>query len=153
MLSIRNLTQNKIDKNFLRFVEEISLKNIPKAGKAGESEIDLAIINEKMMRELNRVWRGKNKPTDVLSFSGYEEKKGKKSGFIAPLDGVIHLGQIFICYPVAKKQAKEYGYLLKEELARLLVHGILHLNGYDHEKNKKEEKRMIFLQEKILKKV
>lgn len=143
MLLIKNLTRKKIDEKFLRLIEKKTLFSLNMKGGA---EISLVICGEKRIRTLNRVWRRKNRPTDVLSFSGKEAKKGFKP---AP-DRIIHLGEIFICYPIAEKQARKYGYALKEEMLRLLVHGILHLAGYDHEKSKKEEKRMMELQEKIV---
>lgn len=76
--------------------------------------------NEESER-LNSTYRKKFKPTDVLSFSGIEPG---------------HLGDLLIAIPVAKRQAKEYGVTLIDELTRLLVHGTLHLLGYEHEKVK-----------------
>jgi probable rRNA maturation factor len=145
MLLIRNLTKKKIDEKFLRSAEEKTLSSL---NRKNSIEISLVVCGEKMIKDLNRVWRGENRPTDVLSFGGKEAKKDFKP---AP-DGIVHFGEIFICYPVAEKQSRKYGYSIKEEMARLLVHGILHLAGYDHEKNKAEEKKMLTLQEKIVEK-
>jgi len=145
MLLIKNLTKKKIDKKFLRSAEKKTLSDLDMDGGI---EISLVVCGEKMIRTLNRVWRGKDRSTDVLSFSAGKKENSEK--FIAAPDKAIRLGEIFICHPVAEKQAREYGYSLKEEMARLLVHGILHLAGYDHEKSRAEEKKMLKLQEKIL---
>lgn len=154
MLVVNNLTKSKISEKFLQGVAEKALKNLPKLLKDNKkSEIELVIIGEKKMRSLNRDWRGKDKVTDVLSYeSRKREVESGKFKFVFPPDGVVRLGQIFICASVAARQAREYGCSFQEEISRLLVHGILHLAGYDHEKNIKEEKKMMDLQEKILKK-
>jgi probable rRNA maturation factor len=152
MLFVKNLTKSKIDENFLERVAENVLKNLPRSkNNSKKNEIDLVIVGEKRMQNLNLFWRKKNKATDVLSFGN--EEGNQKLKFIIPAADAINLGQIFICYPVMAKQAKQLGYSRKEEMSRLLVHGILHLAGYDHEKSIKEDKRMMDLQEKILNKI
>lgn len=108
-----------------------------------EYEIALSIVTPLKSAELNGKYRKKNYPTDVLSFSRIEN----------PILPSPDIGDIVICLTVAKKQAKEYGVSLKNELERLTVHGTLHLFGYDHEINQKEERRMFRLQEKILAKL
>lgn len=148
MLLIRNLTKKKIDEKFLHLVEKKTLSGL---NMNGSREISLVICGEKRIRTLNRVWRGKNRLTDVLSF-GVEENKNSK-WFIAAPDRIGYLGEVFICYSVVLKQARRYDCSLNEEMARLLVHGILHLAGYDHEKEEKEKKKMLVLQEKILGKI
>lgn len=148
MLLIRNLTKKKIDEKLLHLVEKKTLSSL---NMNGSREISLVVCGEKRIRTLNRVWRGKNRPTDVLSF-GVEENKNSKR-FIAAPDRIGCLGEVLICYSVALKQARRYGCSLNEEMARLLVHGILHLAGYDHEKGGKEKEKMLALQEKILGKI
>ncbi len=98
-----------------------------------KGEIELAFVNEKEMQELNLKYRGQDKATDVLSFV---------------VDTRPLMGQIVICYTKAKEQAKLYGESLKEEIQRLLVHGLVHLYGYDHE-NKADEVRMLQIEETI----
>jgi probable rRNA maturation factor len=89
---------------------------------------------------LNREFRNKDKPTDVLSFPSGEK-----------LTGVSFLGELAISIPMACKQAKEFGVTVREELLRLLIHGLLHLLGYDHEGvSKSEAQRMRRLERKIL---
>lgn len=79
--------------------------------------VSLSFITKEKMRKINNKYRKKNRPTDVLSFNMNEGKL---------------LGDIFICPSLAKKNARSYGVTYKSELARLLVHGLLHLLGYDH---------------------
>ncbi|MBU3965516.1 rRNA maturation RNase YbeY [Patescibacteria group bacterium] len=144
MLLVKNLTRRKFDKRFLLKAEKRCLREI---GIKNKTEISLVICGKKKIRNINRLYRKKDKITDVLSFGD------QKPDFIAAPDGTLRLGEIFICYPVAEKQARQYGYSAKEEMARLLIHGILHLAGYDHEKSAREAKKMFKLQEKIIAKI
>lgn len=93
------------------------------------------------MKALNTRYRGVTKITDVLSFP----QSGKGS---PDADGV--LGDIVICIPQALRQAREYGIAFHSELLRLLVHGVLHLAGYDHEINALEKKKMERKEREIL---
>ena len=95
------------------------------AERVGECEVGVVLLDEHEMRELNREHRGKDEPTDVLSFPIDEDDD---------LDGVTRLlGDVVICVPVAERQAAEQGVEPGDELVDLLVHGVLHLLGYDHE--------------------
>lgn len=87
-----------------------------KAEKAA-GKIDLAFIGDEKMREFNRDYRGKDKPTDVLSFA-YD------SGEIR--------GDVIISKDTARRDARRFGITYREELKRLVVHGVLHILGYDH---------------------
>lgn len=154
MLLIKNLTKNKINEKFLRRVAEEAVENIPEIKKIKDLEIDLAIVGEKKMKTLNRVWRGKDRVTDVLSYESEKWKvKSGKSKFILPPDGIVHFGQIIICYSVAARQAKEDRHSLNKEMAVLLIHGILHLAGYDHEQSAEAAQKMFGLQRKIGEKI
>ncbi len=161
MLLIKNLTKNKINEKFLRRVAEEAIKNIPVLKSKADWEIDLAIVGEKKIKTLNRIWRGKDKATDVLSYesgkwkvkSGKLKDQNKKQKFIFAPEKNFHLGEIIICAPVAARQAREDGHSLDKEMAVLLIHGILHLAGYDHEKSQKEAKKMFDLQKKIAEKI
>jgi len=109
----------------------------------------LAIVSPSEIKKWNLAYRGKNKPTDVLSFSELESDE-----FIPETGSEKRqeLGEIIICNSIASKQAKLYGWSREEELARLLAHGLAHLCGYDHENvNKEEELKMIKFEKKILK--
>jgi probable rRNA maturation factor len=123
-LEITNLTKRKIDKIFLRRVARVAVK------ETGQKEISLVLVGENKIKEINRKYRHKNKPTDVLSFED--------------------LNEIFICPEIVKKQAKNLKAPAKNELARVLIHGILHLAGYEHEKSKKEAEEMRKKEEEIL---
>lgn len=94
------------------------------------------------MASLNKKYRRKNYATDVLSFSNLPAKTTLPT----------NIGDILICWTVLQKQARSFQHSQEEELAQLLIHGTLHLFGYDHELGPKEEKRMFQLQEKIFKK-
>ena len=102
-------------------------------------EISLVITGQEQIQALNRDYRGKDQPTDVLSFAMQETKEGEEpEAFIGPPDGLLHLGEVIISYPQAVLQAAEKGHSLKKELAVLIVHGVLHILGYDHEKEEME---------------
>jgi len=107
-------------------------------------ELGLQLISSEKSRELNKQYRGKDKPTDVLSFPLGEHGLEKYD--------ILPIGDIFICLDVARRQAEEMDIPLDQELARLTVHGLLHLFGYDHERSSEDEKKMVDLQEKILQK-
>lgn len=126
--SVKNIwTQKKLQK----IGEKIALKE-----KKIKGDVEINIIGDKEMINLNYHYRGKKKPTDVLSFAWQEDKKIETN----------FLGQIYICLPQIKRQAKEYKITEDEELTRMLIHGLLHLVGHDH-MNEKQAKKMFKLQE------
>jgi probable rRNA maturation factor len=107
------------------------------------------------VRELNRRYRGIDEPTDVISFALTEEKtEGDSFPFVTPPDGFLHLGEVIISYPQAVRQAEEQHHGIEEEIALLVVHGTLHLLGYEHDEPVREqemravEKRILFEVEK-----
>jgi probable rRNA maturation factor len=100
-----------------------ALKVVPAEG-AG---VTVAFISDRAMRELNRRWRGKRGTTDVLSFPVEQEKWEQGEGKT--------LGDVVISIERAARQAKENGLTLDEEIAQLILHGLLHLCGYDHERD------------------
>lgn len=121
-------------------------------------ELSISLIGLTRMQELNKKYRSKNKTTDVLSFKpddnfSWDNKNSTKRAFVLPKDNVLKLGDIVICPKIAVKQAKKNNKLLKEELALLTVHGLLHLVGYEHEKSISNGKKMLKLQEKIFNKL
>jgi len=117
-------------------VVELVLKKIKKA----DFDVSINFVSGAKIKLLNNKFRQKNKITDVLSFATLE---GQKIGVSK------ELGDIFICLPQIKRQAKENKIDFEEELVRMIVHGILHLAGYDHVK-KNDEKKMFGLQEKLV---
>ncbi len=104
-------------------------------------EVSVALVGDAKMKRLNREYRGRNKTTDVLSFE-------EKEPFFSADSRSFFLGEVYISYPVAKKQAKRHGRELKKELETLFIHGMLHLLGFDHRNER--EKRMMMSKEKAL---
>lgn len=125
-----------------RFVQFAS-KVMSAAGES-ESELSVELVGDRRMRGLNRRYRNKDRTTDVLAFAMRESE----GGFYSAL-----LGDVVISVPTARKQAREARHSLSDELAALLVHGILHLCGYDHERSEKEAMRMQRRERAILNKV
>lgn len=107
-----------------------------------ELEFSIIIVDNKRIHEINKKYRGIDRPTDVISFA-LEDSEGVE------LENYRILGDIYISIDKVKEQAKEYGHSEKRELAFLTVHGFLHLLGYDH-MEKEEEKIMFGKQEEIL---
>ena len=101
--------------------------------------LDVTFVTKAKMKSLNRKFRGKDSATDILSFPALE---------IFARQG--HLGDLVICEPILEKQAKEIGHSPVEELHVLLVHGLLHLLGYDHEKSVREASEMAKWEGKLL---
>jgi probable rRNA maturation factor len=102
-------------------------------------EVSLVFTDSETVQRLNRDYRGVDEPTDVLAFYMLPQK-GADSSFALPPDGVTRLGEVIISYPQAVAQAKEQGHSPERELALLIVHGVLHLLGYDHEEPEKESR-------------
>lgn len=120
-----------------------------------DSEINFLLVDNDKIRELNREYRGKDKPTDVLSFPIVGTEDGRFKPEPADYDieqGVLMLGDVVISLEMARKQAEEFGHSFKREVAFLAAHGVLHLLGYNHEKEE-EETALIEKQEAILEKL
>jgi probable rRNA maturation factor len=105
-------------------------------------EISLVVTGQERMQELNRQYRGQDRPTDVLSFAMSESSEDEPAAFIGPPDGLLHLGEIIVSYPQSVIQAQEHGHSIKKEMAILIIHGVLHILGYDHEKPDMEAKML-----------
>ena len=105
-------------------------------GVGSDVELGLVITSQERVQQLNRSYRGKDEPTDVLAFymTSVEETGAEPPSFIVPPDGVSHLGEVIISCPQAIIQAKEHRHSVKKEIAVLIIHGVLHLLGYDHDK-------------------
>ncbi|KXG11323.1 Endoribonuclease YbeY [Anoxybacillus sp. P3H1B] len=112
-----------------------------------EAEVSISFVDNEQIRMINREYRGKDQPTDVISFALEEMGEGETE--IIGLDAPPVLGDIIISVPKAQEQAKEYGHSFMRELGFLAVHGFLHLLGYDHE-TEEDEKEMFAKQEQIL---
>jgi len=154
----RNSTSDK--RYGSKFFEKI-LKTAAKELKIKDNfSVSVNLVGEKKIQELNKKYRHKNKPTDVLSF---------------PLNSIFHIpysipqdiGDVFVCLSIAKNDAKRENITIKEKLAQLTVHGFLHLLGYEHpddevsgprlkrrgEKSKRDAEEMFKLERKILDKI
>ena len=86
--------------------------------------------SDRRMRDLNQRYRGRDRPTDVLSFPGAETPEGR------------HLGDVVVSVPTARRQARSAGHSVERELRVLILHGILHCLGYDHETDEGEMERL-----------
>ena len=128
MIQINNLTTNPIKEDFFKKVAKIILEEELGISQFQKTDLSIALVGQGRIRELNRRYGGKNRPTDVLAFSNRN----------------MGLGEIIICLKEVKKNAKKYGFTFKKELTRILIHGLLHLLDYSHEKKveiKKMEKK------------
>lgn len=112
-----------------------------------KTEISLLITGQDKIRELNGAYLGEDRPTDVLSFPMLPEPSG--ATFVTAPDGEKHLGDIIISLPQAAIQAREHVHTTEREIAILLIHGVLHLLGYDHAEPE-EESEMKRLEAEIL---
>lgn len=132
-----NQDEIQVDESYwIDFSQKIlSLLDLPE-----DTELSLTFVNNEEIHKLNKEYRQKDYATDVLSFPFENE-------FNLPINNI--LGDIIISLQKAEAQAQEYGHSFNRELGFLIVHGILHLNGYDHE-TKKDEEKMFALQKKLL---
>ncbi|MGC6587433.1 rRNA maturation RNase YbeY [Paenibacillus sp. Dod16] len=134
---------------------EVILQKAGEAEGVTDGEVDLTFVDDKQIHELNREYRGIDRPTDVLSFAMneltndeleiiYELEEGEELESVPDV-----LGDIIISVPRAKLQSEEYGHSLERELGFLFVHGFLHLLGYDHQ-DEASEAEMMGKQEAVL---
>ena len=145
-INIENTTKGRISKSFFKKI----VREILRVLKIKKNiEMSLLLVGEKRIRSLNKQYRGQDRVTDVLSF-GYLESKRK---FITPRTSSMILGDVVICYPQAKKQAKQEGHSTLTEIGILFIHGLLHLLGFDHEEGDNQAKKMMRLEKKIIKKL
>lgn len=145
------LVQCKIDptpvpNSWLKELSSLAIRNAKGHGFEKHCELSVLLTDDAEVRVLNRRYRRKDRTTDVLSFPLLEGKKMKN-----PTEGPVALGDVVISVPQALRQASEQGKEPRQELALLLVHGILHLLGYDHA-TLDQEKKMFALQGRILQK-
>ena len=117
------------------WLESLAEKILIAQGADSKAELDLVIVGQEIIRQLNLSYLGKDEPTDVLAFSMLPEPPGKGIvPFVTPPDGIKHLGEVIISYPQAVIQAEEYRHSVKREIAILIIHGVLHLFGYEDDK-------------------
>ncbi len=121
-------------------VRRVAIAALDNLGGLEDAELSIVLTDDSTIHELNRTYRGVDRPTDVLSFS---QREGEDA-FDDPV-----LGDIVISLDRTRQQALEYGHSFERELGFLTVHGILHLLGWDHE-TPDEEQRMMAKTEEIL---
>jgi probable rRNA maturation factor len=134
------LPRNNVTSTLIKEISEKILRYL----KLTNVTLSVIITDNAVIQDINKQYRGKDRPTDVISFAYREE----------PFPEIEiereELGDIYISLEKAEEQAGDYGNDLQGEIKRLLVHGILHLVGYDHEKDDSEALKMDALEEEIL---
>jgi probable rRNA maturation factor len=128
----------QMDRNAL---EHAAQKTLLEQAKSQDTDMTIVITSNEKVQELNRSFLGIDAPTDVLAFS---------AGYIDPDTERTYLGDIVIALPQADNQAQAAGHTLGEELQLLVVHGVLHLLGFDHD-DPQVKQQMWAAQDKILK--
>ena len=108
------------------------------------AEIDITVVDADTIREMNAEYRSKDSVTDVLSFPMYEFYNGEQREELdeEPDTGCVMLGDMILCYTRACEQAKEFGHSAARECGYLTTHSMLHLLGYDHERNDEDTRLM-----------
>ena len=129
------------------WVRTVALKALQLQRIMEQAELSITLTTDEEVKRLNEQYRGIALSTDVLSFPMESTPSGQEA-FVAP-EGVRMLGDVVVSYPQAVRQAAEYGHSIEREVAFLIVHGILHLLGMDHEAPD-EEKEMFSRQEEVL---
>lgn len=131
-----NSSSIRMPRKFMETWLNFVIRDLQKNGLIKNTQLDLTVVfmGKSQAKKLNLEFRQRNYPTDVLSFEG---------------DGKGVLGELVICPEVVKKQALEHDLTFREELGYMLLHGVLHLLGYDHEKNEAEAKVMFGIQDKV----
>ena len=116
-------------------------------GCSAPLEIGLVVADDELVRQLNRDYRGKDETTDVLAFSLFSpQSDDAQPPFALPPDEQLQLGEVIVCYPQAARQAAEQQHPRETEITLLVIHGVLHLLGYDHEEP--EQGRLMRAREK-----
>lgn len=128
----------------VEFASKDSVLELPE-----DTEMSITFVNNEEIHEINREYREKDAPTDVISFAledeGFDELPINLEGFDIPRN----IGDIIVSVEKIAEQANDFNHSFERELGFLVVHGFLHLNGYDH-MNEADEKEMFDLQRKIL---
>ncbi len=113
--------------SMLAFCEQTLYRALELLEVPNDAEVSVIFVSDESIRALNREYRGIDEPTDVLSFPQLEGEE------LLDIENVLILGDIVVNMERAVSQAEAYGHSLERELAFLLVHGLLHLLGYDHD--------------------
>lgn len=135
-VNIVKLSEWRIPRQFIQnWVDDVA-KELKKTSKhsIAKKELTVVFVDAVRIKQLNQDFRSKAKVTDILSFSGFEDSE---------------LGELVLCGDVVDAQARDHKLACNEELGYLLIHGVLHLLGYEHEKGGKAEREMFELQDKV----
>jgi len=147
---VKDIKEPHYKEKLLAFIELV----LEKLGK-NNWELSLLLCKNDYIQELNKQYRNKEYPTDVLSFSQIEDDGERTSPYPDNnKNGMCHAGDIVISLDKLQKNAEQYNVDVETEFKRLIIHGILHLNGMDHDEedpyNPERKTEMINLQEKLL---
>lgn len=134
----QEITIPGLDQETLDTVVSLTQRVLKAYGREA-AEVGITFTDEASIHELNREYRGIDRPTDVLSFALEEGDAVDLAGLDEPIPEL--LGDIVVCLPYAVRQAEEYGHPFTRELLFLVVHGLLHLLGHDHQ-SEDGERRM-----------
>jgi probable rRNA maturation factor len=137
-IQVKRSVRLPVEKSILVQAARITLKS---TGTADNADVSIVIGNDALLHRLNLKYRYTDSPTDVLSFL---------AGEVDPDTSSLYLGDVVISLPRAQEQASAEGHPLLEELQLLVVHGTLHLLGFDHEEIK-DKKKMQVTQDAVLK--
>ncbi|MGM9924817.1 MAG: rRNA maturation RNase YbeY [Bacillus sp. (in: firmicutes)] len=135
---------NKVSEEEITLIQEILQFAAKAEGIEEECELSVTFVDNESIREINKEYRGKDAPTDVISFA--MEEMGEDEIAIIGADMPRVLGDLIISIDRAKEQAEEYGHSFERELGFLALHGFLHLLGYDH--IEKEDEVVMFGRQK-----
>ncbi len=142
MIEIINEVEGEFPANYDKLLKEAVLKTLEYEKINVDLEICISIVGKERIKELNRDFRNIDKATDVLSFPSFDFPDGADKNEVILSDvhnlQMPYLGDVVLCFDVAKKQAYDYGHSLERELAFLTVHSVLHLLGYDHMEEEEE---------------
>lgn len=135
---------NETEEDLTKDVEELKefLYHVAEDEKLDNIIYDVIIVNNDKIQKINKEYRGKDVPTDVISFALEDDKSFNR-------EDIRMLGDIYISIEKVRSQALEYGHSFKRELYFLAIHGFLHLLGYDHIE-KEDEEKMFKKQEEVL---
>ncbi|MCY8847703.1 rRNA maturation RNase YbeY [Bacillus inaquosorum] len=136
-----------VSEEMLKEVENLLQFAAEREGVQNQAEVSVTIVTNEDIQQINKDYRGKDAPTDVISFALEEEGEGEVEIVGAEMPPV--LGDIIISADRTREQAEEYNHSFKRELGFLAVHGFLHLLGYDH-MTKEEEEEMFTKQKDLL---
>jgi len=125
--------------SYQRTLTELAGRILNDSGRS-EAELSILITDDEEICSLNRIYRAVDRPTDVLSFSQLEGE--------GPVTALQLLGDVVISWETAQRQALDLAHTVQEEMERLLVHGVLHLLGFDHEKDEEAARVMKETEEK-----